>query len=140
MSYLPREVQRILSQQGVSYGSGPEDFYLISSQLHVDDRLVSPNTVQVDPERSHKIGLKHTVGNRDPRSAGDPFGWWRTCTAVYNETDRRAVKADTCEASGGSGGGTSHIDVGRITKPTRFRIKLWANQAHTAGPLPQGYW
>lgn len=123
--------------------SGPEDFYLISSQLVVDGANQSPgSTIDVDPTTVHIVGLRHTVGNNDPFSIGDITGWWRTCTTVYNETDKAPVSPgfDTEEAQGGSGGGLSEVNVGKITKPTTFRIKLWANQAHTASPPASTYW
>jgi len=126
-----------------SIASGPEDFSLASSQLIVDGVDRSPGaTVDVDPTKSHVVGLRHTVYNADPRSLGDPIGVWRTCTTVYNETDMQPVSPgyDTEQADGGVGGGLSEINVGKISKPTTFRIKLWANQAQFASPPPSSSW
>lgn len=125
--------------------SGPEDFYLISDQLVVNGEDQSPGVpIYVDPTKVNVVGLRHTVGNRDPFSFGDPLGNWCTCTTVYNETDKHTVSPgyDSENAQGGSGGGLSEVNVGKITKPTTFRVKLWANQALTArdNPPPPSYW
>jgi len=124
-------------------GSGSEDFYLISDQPVVDGADQLPGaTIDIDPTLVHVVGLRHTVGNYDPRSFGDPIGVWRTCTTVYNETDGKPVSPgyDTEQADGGQGGGLSEIKVGKITKPTTFRITLWANQAQFAAPPASTYW
>ena len=136
LGLLPKEVLRAI-------GSGPEDFYLISSQLVVDGKdVLAGATVEVDPAKVHVVGLRHTIGNNDPRSWGDPIGVWRACNTVYNETDGKPVSPgyDTEQADGGQGGGLGEVNVGKITKSTRFRIKLWANQNDSASPPSSSYW
>lgn len=123
-------------------GSGPEDFSLDYANLYVDGTpVLSGQIVEVDPETAHELMLEHNVLNADPRSWGDPIGVWRTCTTVYNVTDKVTVKAVTAQADGGAGGGRPKINVGKISKPIiTFRIKLWANQNDGAVPPPSSYW
>lgn len=123
--------------------SGPDDFYLISSQLVVNGlNYADGATIAVDPTKVNVGGLRHTVGNNDPRSLGDPIGVWRTCTTVYDKTHSHGVSPgyDTEQADGGNGGGLSKVNVGKITTPTTFRIKLWANQNDGAPPPPASSW
>lgn len=121
--------------------SGPEDFSLGYANLFVDNApVLSGETVEVDPETSHVLKLAHQVLNADPRSWGDPIGVWRTCTTIFNVTNNTPVVAITAQADGGSGGGNAQKNVGVITKPTIFRIKLWANQNDGAVPPASNYW
>jgi hypothetical protein len=122
-------------------GSGPEDFSLDYANLFLDNAPVaSGETLEVDPETSHVLKLAHSVLNADPRSLGDPIGVWRTCTTIFNVTDNAPVKAITAQADGGSGGGNAQQNVGVITRPITFRIKLWANQNDGAVPPASNYW
>lgn len=122
-------------------GSGPEDFSLDYANLFLDDAPVaSGETVEVDPETSHVLKLAHDVLNADPRSFGDPIGVWRTCTTILNVTDNVAVGAITAQADGSAGGGNAQKNIGVITKPVTFRIKLWANQNDGAVPPASNYW
>jgi len=122
-------------------GSGPEDFSLNYANLYVDNTPVaSGEEVDVDPETSHQLKLQHSVLNADPRSWGDPIGVWRTCVTVLNITDNKPVGSKTAQADGGEGGGNAVLSVGKILKPTTFRVKLWANQNDGAVPPASGYW
>ncbi len=119
---------------------GPEDFYLISSVFHVDDELKYDDSVPVDPEESHEVGLEHEVGNYAP---GFP-NTWTTCTTIYDETENRPLDNDRCYAlDGHDGKARSHIGVGIITAPKTLRVKLWANQTGLPllpTPPPESSW
>ena len=128
-------------------GSGPEDFWLYNDQLYVDaDPVADGATKEVDPEIDHELRLDYDVRNRDPYSWGDPTGSWDTYVSVYNETNASPVGGVSDGHQGESGGpvGTpNRVPVGRITAPTTFRVKLWANQEYGAGahnPPPQSNW
>jgi hypothetical protein len=130
----------MFGEDGVAIASTPEDFYLINSKLKVDDTYYSDgDTVYVDPLTDHNVGMWFQIGNKSPSSVGDPLGVWRVCVTVYDETHSKAVGYAQGDAQGGGTDATKQVNVGKITEPTVFRVKLWANQA-LASPPASSYW
>lgn len=117
---------------------GPENFSLDSATFYVDAvAVVSGDTVEVDPAVDHTIRARYKIRNE----GANLFHYWECCVTVYDVTNKRAVGSRNDHGQGGiSDWKDRSIGVGRITKPTAFRIKIWANQDYDALPPPQTSW
>ncbi|TET41948.1 MAG: hypothetical protein E3J60_03460 [Dehalococcoidia bacterium] len=126
--------------RGRQISSGPEDFSLLSSDLLVNDQPAAPgDTVEVDALKTSEIEVVYQIANADPRSWGDPIGVWRSCLTVFDVTNNRAIDSDLEDDSGYGCTDKAGVKVGQINKPTKFRLKIWANQALASAP-PKSYW
>lgn len=94
--------------------------------------------IEVDPERNTEIALWWQIRNNNPGL----FLIWKGGFTIYNETGGYPVGKiiKTCD---GEYGGTivlAGVNVGKITTPTTFTIKLWANQSDIATWPPEESW
>jgi hypothetical protein len=120
--------------------SGPEDFSIQQARWWVKDHeLVSDGeVVQVDPGVNILIRSYHVINNAE--CGIFPLNGWETCFTVKNITDNIPVGAESNPADGEVGDGDSMVNVGKITKPTQFRLRVWANQDLGAAPPPSSAW
>jgi len=127
-----------LRQGGIS--GGPEDFSMRSTypRYKVNGVEVDPSQpVIVDPGADTRLGAYYIIDN-----AECGFGleaWWSTAISIRDITHNRPVGAYRDDnANGEVGDGDPWINVGKITEPTEFRIRVWANQDWKAPLMPQG--
>jgi len=118
--------------------SGPEDFSLRpGTKLKVNhEEVMDPSQpVIVDPGADTTIGAYYIIDNAE---CGFGFeAWWSTAISIRDMTHNRPVGAYRDDnANGEVGDGDPWVNVGKVTEPTEFRIRIWANQDWKAPLMP----
>jgi hypothetical protein len=121
--------------------SGPEDFSLDAGDnpklwLNNEHRLYQGDAVEVDPATAQTLNCDSRILNAEPGFSL----LWSICTTIYDVTHNRAVGSKVDNADGGLGQANPTISVGKITTPTQFRVRVWANQAFQAAAPPAADW
>jgi hypothetical protein len=118
--------------------SGPEDFSIrVGTKIKVngDEVLVPTEPVIVDPGADTTLGAYYIIDN-----AECGFGleaWWSTAISIRDMTHNRPVGAYRDDnANGEVGDGNPSVNIGKVTEPTEFRIRIWANQDWKAPLMP----
>ena len=117
---------------------GPENFSLDFLELYVDNTpVVDGDTVEVDPAISHSIRARYRIANE----GASTFHWWECCMTVFDVTHVVAKGSRHENGQGWLSTTKDHsVNVGKITEPTEFRVRIWANQDQNAIAPPEGSW
>lgn len=90
------------------------------------------NVKEIDPTKSHTLNIGWTINNANP-------GWapaWDGGASLYNLTDDKEVDWERSDADGKQGVGWESLVTGAISKPTTFRVNIFANQNFRVGTKP----
>jgi len=120
-------------------GDDPGGFTVNYNNPYINDKVVVADSVEVDPAKSSKVGLKFGIHNATPGILRQ----WCTCTTVHDETKGAPMGAFRTQADGSDEDDISKVDVGKVVTPRRFRIRLWASQADWylyPTPPPESAW
>ena len=101
-------------------------------------------TLEVPSGKSINLGLDYHIRNlHTPILAPN----WAIGVTCWNVTDYKRSGSDGNIIAAWPGGvsdgtGKTYINVGTISKPTTFKLKLWASQGETDNPanIPDSYW
>jgi len=120
--------------------SGPEDFSLVYAKLWLynEQQLFNGDAYMVPSTVAQKLNCDHKISN-----AECGFGFeaaWSTLVTVKDITHNVAVGYGESPADGEVGQGNPTINLGKITTPTQYRIRVWANQDFGALPPDQSKW
>jgi hypothetical protein len=137
MPLVPQEGQPI---QGARISNGPEDFSLQYARLYLNNQtqLFTGDVKVVDPTVNQSLNCDHVINNAD---CG--FGFeaaWSTLVTIKDITHNTPVGDKLSNADGEVGQGNPTISLGKVTVPTQYRIRVWANQDFGAAPPPSSQW
>jgi hypothetical protein len=119
---------------------GPENFQIEVAEFYADDLRIYPggSAIEIDPAVTHTVGARYKVRN----VGAGITQWWSCCMTVYDVTHGIAIGWAVDYGVGGvSDWKERHINVGYITEPTAFRVRIWGNQDYGIDtPPPESKW